>query len=127
MHKINGFSLIEVLVTASLLSILLLTIAKMHLSAQLLNSQSMKLNLSLIQLKNAAAILHSDMPELIADWEKENLKLLPRCEGKIVADGDQFIITMQCFTGVNWFWHCNHAAIDQYSCVELRGLKSKGW
>ena len=97
----RGFSLLEVLVSVCIVSLGVISIAKLQLVGIKDSDNAMRRSVALTQLTNMAEILHANPPEhqlpkLINSWNQENARLLPLGRGEVNKHGNNYRVV------VNW-------------------------
>lgn len=97
----NGFSLLEVLIALTILSIGLLSIAHVQINSLLLNDEAYFHSIATEQVDYLYESALVD-PEEIVFWQQTNQKLLPQGEGSYKGDlievcwFDRFLLQKKC-------------------------------
>lgn len=110
MRNNQGFSLLEVLIALAILSIGLFGFVEAQLIALQQDQAAYLQSVALAQLRNMAELIHACgadgknaavcLNQEINRWQKENKRLFPQADSKVVAKGSSYQLTIQWQTPI---------------------------
>lgn len=122
MQSINGFMLLEVLLSFFVFSLGIFTVSHLYLQALHYERQAYHLNVANLQALSLMEQLQgrycdSENDIHLEAWQARNQQLLPRGTGDLIRQAEQ------CYVSIAWFdpkgHRCPTGHPQDYSCIQL--------